>query len=172
MSDAEKLAAELLQPTPAILNTTTVVTPKPQRRSLPRHQGLWASVSLEELSDQRYHSLMPARLRLLLFLRIRTRRGSRAFRLTNEAAAEIGLDRKWKWKCLRSLETDGFITVEQAGQRVPVITLCAVNPAPDRLPTDDTEDVDGAQETTNCLPVGDAAVVSEATDRRLNDDTG
>jgi hypothetical protein len=95
--------------------------PKVQR--LPRIPGLWAAVTLEELTDRRNDETYSARTRLLLFLRIKTKRGQRAWRLTNEQAASIGLDRKLKSRCLRYLELSGYVSVAQRGQRVPVVTV-------------------------------------------------
>jgi hypothetical protein len=63
---------------------------------LPRQPGYWAPVPLAELLDRGNDEIYPARTRLLLYLVIKSRRGQRPVRLTNEMAAEIGLDRRRK----------------------------------------------------------------------------
>ena len=113
--------AGLLQPAPAALDTSNLPLTKTTR--LPRHPGLWAAVPLEELTDRRHDGTYSARARLLLFLRIKSRRGQRTWRLTNEDAASIGLDRPLKWRCLRYLELGGYVSVERHGQQVPVVTV-------------------------------------------------
>jgi hypothetical protein len=63
------------------------------------------------------------RTRLLWYLRIKSWRGQRVVRLTNEAAAAIGLNRDRKRKCLRDLESEGHVTVTRTGRQVPVVTV-------------------------------------------------
>jgi hypothetical protein len=65
---------------------------------------------------------MPPDLRLYLVLQIRTRRGAYVVRLTNEMAAEAGLDRFQKSKCLRELEEGGLVEVAREGNRNPEVT--------------------------------------------------
>jgi hypothetical protein len=101
--------------------TTTQGPDAPAR--LPRHQGLWASTPLNELLDRQNDDLYPARLRLLLLLQIRTRRGSKSVAVTNAMAQGIGLDRHQKRVCLKYLETQGRIAVERAGQKNPIVSL-------------------------------------------------
>jgi hypothetical protein len=88
------------------------------------HHGLWASVPLEVLADRRRWGLIPARLRLLLYVQIRSRRGQQPMALTNAMAEQIGLDRKQKWVCLASLEADGYVVVERAGKKTPLVASC------------------------------------------------
>ena len=90
---------------------------------LPRHKGLWASVPLAELLDRGNDEIYSARTRLLLYLAIKSRRGQRPVRLTNEMAAEIGLDRRRKCEALRYLESQDRVTVVQVGQHVPWVYL-------------------------------------------------
>jgi len=110
----------LLQPPPASLN-------QGKRRDaparLPRHQGLWASVPLAELTDRRRDGTYSARTRLLLYLRIKSRRGQKPVVLTNTMAEEIGLDRHQKCVCLGYLEAQGDISVERAGRKNPIVTV-------------------------------------------------
>jgi hypothetical protein len=101
---------------------------------LPRHQGLWASVPLAELIDRRNDGIYSARARLLLYLTVKSRRGQRPVRLTNEMAAEIGLDRPLKCKTLRYLESQGRVTVVQVGQQAPWVTLLQTSPHREPLP--------------------------------------
>jgi hypothetical protein len=109
-----------------------------RRAKLPRHHGLWASVPLEVLANRRQWGLIPARLRLLLYVQIRSRRGQQPMALTNAMAEEIGLDRKQKWVCLASLEADGYVVVERAGKKTPIVASCpwsAEGSAVGNLPT-------------------------------------
>jgi hypothetical protein len=48
--------------------------------------------------------MFPARLRLYLYLQIKSRRGSRPIRFTNAMATEVGLRRQNKMRALRWLE--------------------------------------------------------------------
>ena len=86
--------AGLLRPTPAALDTSSL--PQAKAARLPRHQGLWAAVTLDELTDRCRDGIYPARTRLLLFLRIKSRRGQKPVTLTNAMAEEIGLSRQKK----------------------------------------------------------------------------
>jgi hypothetical protein len=90
---------------------------------LPRQPGYWAPVPLAELLDRGNDEIYSARTRLLLYLAIKSRRGQRPVRLTNEMAAEIGLDRRRKCEALRYLESQGRVTVVQVGQHVPWVYL-------------------------------------------------
>jgi hypothetical protein len=82
-----------------------------------------APVPLAELLDRGNDEIYSARTRLLLYLAIKSRRGQRPVRLTNEMAAEIGLDRRRKCEALRYLESQGRVTVVQVGQHVPWVYL-------------------------------------------------
>ncbi len=112
--------AGLLRPTPAALDTSKLRQP-PKR--LPRTPGLWAPVTLEELTNRHHDGIYSARTRLLLYLRIKTKRGEREWRLTSEQAAEIGLDRREKSRSLRYLEQHGYVSVSQRGHQVPVVMV-------------------------------------------------
>jgi hypothetical protein len=108
------------------------VTPTASPQGLPRVRGNWAPITLAELFDRRNDGAFAPGTRLFLFLRIKSWRGQRVVRLTNEAAAAIGLDRKLKWKFLRRLESEGYVTVSRAGRQVPVVTVL-LSPERDRL---------------------------------------
>ena len=79
-------------PRPRRLDTSSL--PQAKAARLPRHQGLWAAVTLEELTDRRRDGTFSARTRLLLYLRIKSRRGQKPVVLTNTMTEEIGLDRQ------------------------------------------------------------------------------
>jgi hypothetical protein len=113
--------AGLLQPTPAALDTSSL--PQAKAARLPRHQGLWAAVTLEELTNRRRDGTFSARTRLLLYLRIKSRRGQKPVVLTNTMAEEIGLDRRQKRICLNYLEACGDVAVERQGKRSPVVSV-------------------------------------------------
>lgn len=93
----------------------------------PRHkkprQPLWTRVWESQLTNPVWRSFYPAKTRLLLYLRIRSNRGRWPVRFTNAMAAEIGLDRAAKSRCLHQLEADGLIEIEQAGKSTPVVKL-------------------------------------------------
>ena len=81
------------------------------------------SVPLEELTDRQRDGTYSARTRLLLYLRIKSRRGQKPVVLTNAMAEEIGLDRHQKRICLNYLMDCGDIDVERQGKRNPVVTV-------------------------------------------------
>jgi hypothetical protein len=116
--DDEDLA-ELLLPDDVVDSLPN--TPRLPR--LPRHEGLWAAVTLKELMDRRRDGTYSARTRLLLYLRIKSRRGQRPVVLRNAMAKEIGLDRHQKRVCLHYLEAEGDISVERVGHQNPIITV-------------------------------------------------
>jgi hypothetical protein len=81
----------------------------------PRHkkprQPLWTRVWESQLTNPVWRSFYPAN------------RGRWPVRFTNAMAAEIGLDRAAKSRCLHQLEADGLIEIEQAGKSTPVVKL-------------------------------------------------
>jgi hypothetical protein len=98
--------------------------PAPRRPPrLPRQAGLFAATPLARIMDRRHDGTYGPRTRLLMLLEIKSRRGQRQVRLTNEMAAEIGLDRPQKSRCLSYLASHGYIRVEQVGQATPVVTV-------------------------------------------------
>jgi hypothetical protein len=92
--------------------------PKLQRRP----GRLFAQVELAWLIDPRFQRLSNSTLRLYLLLQIRTIRGSRAVRLTNQIASEAGVDRHHKSRRLRQLEKIGFVRVVRSGNQNPEVT--------------------------------------------------
>lgn len=139
---------------PAATTTSTPKADAPAR--LPRHKGLWASVPLAELTDRRNDGIYPARARLLLYLAIKSRRGQKPVRLTNEMAAEIGLDRPLKCKALRYLESQGCVTVVQVGQQAPWVTLLQTSSCREPLPESDGP----LPESNGSLPSGNTGSAS------------
>jgi hypothetical protein len=103
--------------------TTAAPSPDNAPTRLPRQQGLWASIPLAELLDRGNDEIYSARTRLLLYLAVKSRRGQRPVRLTNEMVAEVGLDRRRKCDALRYLESQGRVRVVQVGQHAPWIYL-------------------------------------------------
>ena len=61
--------------------------------------------------------------RLYLLLQYVTRRGARSVRLTNELAAEAGLDRHHKSRLLKQLEIQGLVKVTRRGQHNPEVAM-------------------------------------------------
>jgi hypothetical protein len=100
---------------------------------------------LGDLLDRGNDEIYSARTRLLLYLAIKSRRRQRPVRLTNEMAAEIGLDRKRKCETLRYLESRGRVTVVQVGQHAPwVYLLQASRPCE---PSDETDELSAETDT-------------------------
>jgi hypothetical protein len=95
---------------------------KPGR--LPRTRGLFTPVELEWLRDPARRGVFSAKVRLLLLVLVRSRRGARPVRLTNAMAAEVGVGRALKARCLQSLERDGFLSIQRSGRETIVVTVC------------------------------------------------
>jgi hypothetical protein len=91
--------------------------PKLQRRP----GRLFAQIELDWLVDQRMQPLMSREMRLYLLLQIRTIRGSRTVRLTNIMAAEAGVDRFQKSRCLHRLEELELVKVMRVRNRTPEV---------------------------------------------------
>ena len=91
--------------------------PQPLKR-LPTH---FARVPLLWFTKPPRKHLFGPRQRLFLLLVYRSHFGQRGVRLTNALAAEIGISRRSKHKCLQRLEDDGWIRVERDGQQVPTV---------------------------------------------------
>jgi hypothetical protein len=91
---------------------------------LPRSGSrLFAVVYLDQLTDRRWDRLWPPLVRLYCYLQIKSRRGARTVRLTNEMAAEIGIDRKYKSDRLKALEALRLIKVTRDGLKTPVVRM-------------------------------------------------
>jgi hypothetical protein len=90
---------------------------------LPRNEGLFAPVPLEELTDRSWDWMFPARVRLYLYLRIKSRRGAQTVRFTNEMAAAIGLPKQNKMRELRLLEKRGLVACARHGNRTPIVSV-------------------------------------------------
>jgi hypothetical protein len=83
----------------------------------------WTKVDLVTLTSKKGEQLFSRRTRLLLYLRIKSQGGKRRVTLTNEMAAEVGLDRNEKRVCLLELEALGYVVVERRGKRNPTVTV-------------------------------------------------
>jgi hypothetical protein len=102
---------------------------RPRGAKLPRNKGLFASVRLEWLTDRRYDELFPARVRLFLYLLIKSRRGTNPVQLTNAMASKIGISRQIKSRCLWWLSGHGLVKIENIGHSsVTVIVIPPVSP--------------------------------------------
>ena len=91
----------MLQREPEALKQTGVLKVVPHNSA---KKQLWARIFLARLTDRSWDDFHPPKLRLLLYLQIKSRRGKRQVHLTNKLAAEIGLSRQQKARCLRELE--------------------------------------------------------------------
>jgi hypothetical protein len=95
---------------------------EPKRRArIPRSKEAFAKVELSVLMDSRQHDLFAPKIRLYLFLQIKTLDGRKPVRLTNAIAADLGLSRQHKIRCLRQLEAVSAVRVEWDEQRVPLV---------------------------------------------------
>lgn len=98
-----------------------------KRKSVP-----FAKVPLDQLTDRRWDEIYPPRVRLWFYLVVKSRSGRNSVRLTNQKAAEIGLDRHGKSRALARLQSAGLVSVIQQGLEAPVISvLIPANPEPD-----------------------------------------
>ena len=94
---------------------------------------LFAAVYLAQLTDRRWDGLWPARVRLYLYLQIKSRRGARVVRFTNEMAAEIGIGRGHKAERLKELEALRLIKITHDGLKTPEVrVLTAPYPVTER----------------------------------------
>jgi hypothetical protein len=86
---------------------------------------LFNPVYLDQLTDRRWDVFYPSILRLYHYLKIKSRRGTRTVRLTNEMAAEIGISRSHKSERLKELEALGLIEVTRNGLKTPEVRTLA-----------------------------------------------
>ena len=101
----------------------------PVARRMQRSSVLFARSPRTWLTDRRWDAVYPPRTRLWLLLLIKSKEGRKSVRLTNEMAAEIGLDRHAKARALARLKKAGLVSVPPTGHEVPVVTvLSAFNP--------------------------------------------
>jgi DNA-binding transcriptional ArsR family regulator len=90
---------------------------------LPPSKKLYGQVPIEWLCDRANDRDLSRAMRLYLYLQIKSRRGARSVRLTNEMANELGLDRAAKTRALKALEARGQITVSREGKRLPIVIV-------------------------------------------------
>jgi hypothetical protein len=102
------------------------VAPSGKSHRMKRSGVLFARTPLPWLTDRRLDTVYPPRTRLWLYLLIKTREGCKSVRLTNEMAAEIGLDRHAKARALARLKKAGLVSVMHLGNEVPLITSVAM----------------------------------------------
>jgi hypothetical protein len=96
----------------------------------PRRLDYFGRVPLGWMIERDGDTLIPAPLRLYLYLQVASRWGTYLVRLTNQiAAVDIGLSRDQKSEYLHFLEALGLITVHRAGKRTPIITVVWPPPA-------------------------------------------
>jgi hypothetical protein len=122
------LAEKLLLPTPLEPDAGEPLRPS---------KKLHGQVPIGWLCDRANDRYVPRALRLYLYLQIKSRRGVRPVRLTNEMAEEVGLDRAAKWLLLRTLERKGWVTVSRAGRHSPIVTVRRLGPSDFERPTSD-----------------------------------
>jgi hypothetical protein len=94
-----------------------------QKARSKRRKRRYGQVSIDWLADPAWREAMAPWLRLYLLLQYLTKRGEQSVRLTNEMAAEAGLDRHQKSRCLHELVTRGLVTGWRYGQHNPVVSL-------------------------------------------------
>jgi hypothetical protein len=90
---------------------------------LPRTDSLFAPVKLVWLRNRAWDQVFPSKVRLYLYLLIRSHRGLRSVRFTNTMAAEIGLDRHQKSRHLAALQRLGLVITEQAGRGTVLVSV-------------------------------------------------
>ena len=120
MTDESKITAAKLR----IVTNNGEAVP---RRSAParpqKARRRFAQVDLDWFRDPAGRREISPRMRLYLLVQYLTKRGAREYALTNDDAAEVGLDRKTKHRYLRQLERVGLVKVSRRGQRNPIVSL-------------------------------------------------
>jgi len=92
-----------------------------RRSRLLRSEQPFAKVELPDLLDRRYRGIHSPKARLYLYLQVKTRNGRSPVRVTNAMAADLGLDRHRKSRCLHELEKIGAVRVERSGLAAPMV---------------------------------------------------
>jgi hypothetical protein len=98
---------------------------KPRKKSpRMRHSTVpFVRTPLPWLADREFDTIYPPKTRLWLYLVHATREGLEPVRLTNRAAASVGLSREGKRRVLAHLEKVGRISIIRTGNRLPVVSL-------------------------------------------------
>ena len=118
MSREGDLSAMLL-PEPDTLKQAGVLKRRAQR--LPRSPNYFVRVPVSWLLQQHRPHPFDPQSRLFLLLLFRSHWGQRDVKVTNALAAELGMSARRKSRCLRQLEKDGWIRVDRAGRRAPMV---------------------------------------------------
>jgi hypothetical protein len=95
-----------------------VVLPRPRKA-----KRRFAQVDLDWLGTPAGRRGIAPPIRLYLLLQFLTRQGTRSWKLTNDEAARVGLDRHQKCRYLKRLEVDGMIRITRNGRHTSEITL-------------------------------------------------
>ena len=114
------MTAFILNPDDPLYKDPAVLEQRRRSRLL-RSEQPFARVKLSVLLDSQQHDLFAPKIRLYLFLQIKTLDGRKPVRLTNAIAADLGLSRQHKIRCLRQLEAVSAVRVEWDEQRVPLV---------------------------------------------------
>ena len=101
-------------------NDAPVGTVPPKPRKAKRQ---FAQIDLAWLGTPAGRKGIASHLPLYLLLQFLTKRGTRSWKLTNDEAARVGLDRHQKCDCLRRLEVEGMIIITRKGRRTSEVTL-------------------------------------------------
>lgn len=127
MNDEEQITADRLR---IVVNNDAAEPKDRPTKSTPKLKRRFAQISLEWLSDPAWRGQIAPALRLYLVVQFATRRGARTVRLTNDMAAEAGIDRHRKSRLLAQLEARGWVKVSRDGNRNPEVCLMLAKQAP------------------------------------------
>ena len=127
-NSADPLLEEPAAPKPEPAPKRRSSRPRPER--LQRNSGLFGVAPLPWLVSP--DCPLAARWRLYFLLQLKSYQGTEPIRLTNDRAAELGLDRFCKRRHLRELEILGLVAVKRVGKKVPEVTLCSIPGWPPR----------------------------------------
>jgi hypothetical protein len=114
------MTAFILDPDDPLYEDPAVLEQRRRSRLL-RSEQPFARVKLSVLLDSQQHDLFAPKIRLYLFLQIKTLEGRKPVRLTSAMATDLGLDRHHKSRYLHELERIGAVRVEWNGLAVPVV---------------------------------------------------
>jgi hypothetical protein len=108
-----------------VTNNSERVQLKPKARSdwQSTREDLYGQVYLARITDRAWDRFYVPAVRLYHYLEIKSFRGTRLVRLTNDMAADVGLNRHHKSYWLKQLEAWGLVTVTRFGQKTPLVTV-------------------------------------------------
>jgi hypothetical protein len=90
---------------------------------IPRSREAYVKTPLSALARRSNDDIFPQLTRLCFYLQLRSREGQLPVALTNDAMLDFGISRRQKYRLLRRLEKDGWVTIDQTLGHHPVVTI-------------------------------------------------